>query len=238
MAGDERLFVRRDEDDRVGYVPREHEATHRNTRHQRRLIVRRACKTGQHASVRGTRRYAVHTDSRLGDLERHRLGDAFHGVLAADIDRGPRCTLVPVGRGDVDDAAAALSLHDAHFVLHAQDHAENIRVERRGIAFRSLVRDRANLAFGAGIVHRDIETAKPWDGLVDQSADVILLADVGVDELGLRTERAQLLDERLAGLITPAGNDHLRALLGEGDGGGATDASQSAGDQYDWVTHL
>jgi hypothetical protein len=34
-------------------------------------------------------------------------------------------------------------------VLHAQDHAENIRVERRGIAFRGLVRDRANLAFGA-----------------------------------------------------------------------------------------
>ena len=100
-------------------------------------------------------------------------------------------------------------LHDAHFVLHAQDHAENIGVERRGIAFRGLVRDRANLAFGAGIVHRDIETAKPRDGLVDQSADVILLADVGVDELGLGTERAQLLDELLAGLIAPAGNDHL-----------------------------
>ncbi|MDB5406509.1 MAG: hypothetical protein JWL84_1421, partial [Rhodospirillales bacterium] len=54
-----------------------------------------------------------------------------------------------------------LSFHDAHFVLHAKNHAENIRVERRGIAFRALVRDRANLAFGPGIVHRDIETAKP-----------------------------------------------------------------------------
>ena len=40
-----------------------------------------------------------------------------------------------------------------------------------------------------GVVHRDIETAKPCDGLVDQGADVILLADVGVDELGLGTER-------------------------------------------------
>jgi hypothetical protein len=44
--------------------------------------------------------------SRLGDLERHRLGDAFDGVLTADIDRGPRRTLVPVGRGDVDNATA------------------------------------------------------------------------------------------------------------------------------------
>src|SRR6202022_173251 len=231
-------FVRRDEYDRVGKLLREAEATHRNTRHQSRLVLRRARKTGQHASVRRTRRHAVHTDSRLRDLERHRFGDAFDGVLAADIDRGPCRTLVPVGRGDVDNVTAALSLHDAHFVLHAQDHSENIRVERRGITFRGLVRDRANPAFGAGIVHRDIETAKPCDGLVDQSADVILLADVGVDELGLRTQRAQLLGERLAGLITPTGNDHLRALLGEGDGGGATDAGQGAGDQDYWVAHL
>src|SRR6476620_8488884 len=101
-----------------------------------------ARKTGQHASVRRTRRHGVHADSRLGDLERYRLGDAFDGVLAADIDRGPRRALMPVGRGDVDNIAAALSLHDAHFVLHAQDHAENIGVERRGIAFRCLVRDR------------------------------------------------------------------------------------------------
>ena len=94
-------------------------------------------------------------------------------------------------------------------MLHAQDHAENIRVERRGIAFRGLVRDRANLAFGPSIVHRDIETSKPCDGLVDQSADVILLADVGVDKLGLRTERAQLFNERLAGLIMPTRNNHV-----------------------------
>src|SRR6202521_3818679 len=202
-----------------------------------RLVLRRARKTGQHASVRRTRRHGVHTDSRLGDLERHRLGDAFDGVLAADIDRGPRRTLVPIGRGDVDDAAAALSLHDAHFVLHAQDHAENIGVEGRGIAFRGLVGDRADLAFGAGIIHRDIETDKPCDGLVHQCADVILLADVGVDELGLRAESAQLLGERLAGLITPTGNDHLRAFLGEGDGGGAAYACEGSRDQNDWLVH-
>ena len=82
-----------------------------------------------------------------------------------------------------------------------------------GIAVRGLLCDRANLAFSASIVHSDIETAKPCDGLVDQSADVILLAHIGVNELGLRTERAQLLNERLAGLLTPTGNDHLRALL-------------------------
>src|SRR5580692_10044834 len=109
MAGDERSFVRRDEDDRIGKLLREAEATHRNSRHQRRLVLWRARKPGQHAGVRRTRRHGVHTDSRLGDLERHRLGDAFDGVLAADIDSGPRRTLMPVGRRDIDDATAALA---------------------------------------------------------------------------------------------------------------------------------
>ena len=64
----------------------------------------------------------------------------------------------------------------------------NVGLERRGKAFRGLVRDRTNLAFGGGIVHRDIETAKPCDGLIDQGADIILSANIGVDEFGLRTE--------------------------------------------------
>src|SRR6202051_5013141 len=123
-------------------------------------------------------------------------------------------------------------------MLHAQDHAKNVGLERRGKAFRTLVRDRAARTFGGGVVHGDIETAEPRDGLVDHGADIIFLADVGVDELGLRTERAQFLNERVAGLITPSGNDDLRALLGEGDGGGAPDAGESTRDQDYWVAHI
>lgn len=88
-----------------------------------------------------------------------------------------------------------------------------IGVERRGVAFHGLVRNRANLALGAGVVHRDIDTAKPCDGLVGESTDVIVLADVGVDELGFRAEREQLLNEGLAGLIAPTGDDELCAFL-------------------------
>jgi hypothetical protein len=38
-------------------------------------------------------------------------------------------------------------------------------------------------------------------------------------------------------LITPAGDDHFRALPGEGDGGGAPDAGESTGDQDNLRTH-
>jgi hypothetical protein len=115
-------------------------------------------------------------------------------------------------------------------MLEAQERAKHIRLEHRSEAVWRLLNHRTRLAFRASIVDGDIEAAESRDGLVDHGADVILLTDVGVDELGLRTERAQLLSERLAGLITPTGNDHLRALLGEGDSGGATDASESTGD--------
>jgi hypothetical protein len=66
-----------------------------------------------------------------------------------------------------------------------------------------------------------------------QSANVIFLADVGVDELGLGTERAQLLNERVAGLITPPGSDHPRALLGKGDRSRAAYDGRASRDQHD-----
>jgi hypothetical protein len=87
-------------------------------------------------------------------------------------------------------------------------------------------------------LHARVKVADAKPGLIDQGSDVILLADVGVDELGFRAESAQLLNERLAGLITPTGNDDLGALLGEGDGSGAPDAGQGASDQHDWAAHL
>ena len=55
----------------------------------------------------------------------------------------------------------------------------------------------------------------------DHIVDVILLANVGVDEFGLGTKRPQLLDEFLADFIATAGNDYLGAFLGEGNGRGA-----------------
>jgi hypothetical protein len=105
-------------------------------------------------------------------------------------------------------------------------------------AFRGLVRDRARLALTAGIVHRDVETAKARDGAVDQSADLILLADVAGDELGFGTEGAQLLGERLADLITPPGDNHFCALLGKGDRGRAPDAAQCPCNQNNLSVHV
>src|ERR1700691_1680021 len=233
VTRDEFGFVRSHEHYAIGDFLREAESAHRNLRRERCLVLHRAGKAGEHAGVRGTWRYGVHANSRFGELECHRLRDAFDGMLGAYVDRSEGRTLVTVRRGDIDDAAAPLSLHGAYFVLHAQNHPQDIGLERRGKTLRGLVRDRADLSLGSRIVHGDVETAKPRHGLVDHVAHVILLANVGVDELRFRAKRAQLLHERLAGLIASTGHNHLRALLGESDRGGATDTCKASCDQND-----
>ena len=48
---------------------------------------------------------------------------------------------------------------------------------------------------------------------VDQGADVVLVADVGADELGLGAGGAQFGDERRAGVVVTAGDDELARPL-------------------------
>jgi len=76
----------------------------------------------------------------------------------------------------------------------------------------------ADLAFGTSVVHRDIETAEPCD-VLRRGCGRHLLPDIGLDELRLRTERVQFSTGARPALVTPTGNDDLRALLGKGEGG-------------------
>src|SRR6267143_1303876 len=63
------------------------------------------------------------------------------------------------------------------------------------------------------------------------------VSNVCIDELGLGTIGTQLVDERLARFITPAGDNYFRALFGEGDGGGAPDTGQCSGNQNNLGAH-
>src|ERR1700722_588928 len=107
-------------------------------------------------------------------------------MFAGGVDRRSRAALMSKGRGDVDNAAGALRHHAAQFMLPAEDRAQHIGVESRGMAFRGLLGGRAGLALGAGGVDRDIKAAEALHGLVDQSANVILMTDVRANEMGFR----------------------------------------------------
>lgn len=127
--------------------------------------------------------------------------------------------------------------HCAQLVFHAQQRAEHIGVEGRGVALRRLIDDRAGLAFRAGVVDGDIEAAEAGDGLVHQSADLGVVAHVGFDEERLRTQRMEFGFERLALRHAASGNDQAGMGACECQGGGTADAGEGAGDEDNGLVH-
>ena len=155
-------------------------------------------------------------------------------MFARGVDRRARATFVTERRGDVDDAAAALRLHHAQLVLHAQNRAEDVGVEGRGIALGGLVGGGSGLAFGAGGVDRDVEAAKADDRLVDEVADIVVMTNVGADKLGLRAGCAQLGDQFGTGIVVAPRDYETRTPLGISEGGGAGDQLVDAVDD-EWM---
>ena len=105
-----------------------------------------------------------------------------------------------------------LRQHHAQLMLHAQQRAEHVGVEGGGIAFGGLLRHRAGLAFGAGVVDGHVQATKARNGPIDQVAHLVLVAHVGRHELGFSAERAQFgLTSFLAGFLVATGNDECGA---------------------------
>ena len=141
-------------------------------------------------------------------------------VLAGGIDGGVGGTGVTVGRRNIDDGAAALSAHHPQLVLHAEERAEHIGIECRGVAVGGLLRHRAGLAFGPGAVDGRIQATEAREGLIGAAAYIVLAAHVGADELRFAAELAQLSGQRLADVLMTAGNNDRVAFPRKGEGRG------------------
>jgi hypothetical protein len=100
------------------------------------------------------------------------------------------------------------------------------------------VLDDAELAFDAGVVHGNVETAESRDRFVDEVADVVLLLDVGPNELCLGAKRSQLRDKVLPRVVVAARHDHIGAFAGECHSSGAPNAGEGAGNENNLLSHL
>src|ERR1700676_3263176 len=158
-------------------------------------------------------------------------------MFAGGIDRSPSRAGVPICGGYVHDATVFLWQHHAKFVLHAQQRAEDVGIERCRVAVRSLLRYRAGHAFRTGSVYSDIQTAKSFHGLIDQVTYVFFAAHIGADELRFRTCLTELTDELLAFFVAPTGNNNLSTLLGKSEGRRPSDACQSSRNQNNLGIH-
>src|SRR5580692_11084899 len=123
-------------------------------------------------------------------------------------------------------------------MLHAEQRAEHIGIERRGVAVGGLFRHPAGLAFGAGAVDGRIQTTETRDGLIDQAAHIVLAAHVGADELRFAAELAQLSSQRLADVLMTAGNDDAVAFPRKSKGRRTPNSSQRAGNQDNGGAHI
>ena len=112
-------------------------------------------------------------------------------------------------------------------MLHAEQRAEHIGIERRGVAVGGLLRHPAGLAFGAGAVDRRIETTEARDGLIDQAAHIVFAAHIGTDEFRFAAEAAKLSGQRLAAVVMAAGNDDAVAFPRKRKGRCTSDPSQA-----------
>ena len=81
------------------------------------------------------------------------------------------------------------------------------------------------------------EPAEALDGLLDERAQLGLVAHVGADVGGAHAQALQLGGERLALGVAAAADDDAGAFVGEGEGGGTADAGEGAGDENDGCGH-
>src|SRR4029077_379960 len=91
------------------------------------------------------------------------------------------------------------------------------------------------LSFCAGRVDGRVQTAEAGHCLIDQIADFVVITDVRLDEGGFGAEAAELGFEGFVFRVPAAGD--ARALLGEGDSGGSTDAGQAPSNQDNRRVH-
>ena len=79
-------------------------------------------------------------------------------------------------------------------MLHAQQHAQHISVEGGRVALRGLLGYETARPFGPGVVDGNIQATEARDGLIDQVANVLVVAYVATPIFGLSADLAEVSD--------------------------------------------
>src|ERR1700674_4108207 len=123
-------------------------------------------------------------------------------------------------------------------MFHAQECAENVGIESGRVALSGLLRHRARLAWGSGVVYSHIQATEARHGLIDQVSYVVLVAYIGIHVFGLRIESAKLSHQISAGFVASTRDTDARTLFREGQGGGSSNAREGSSDQNNGGIHI
>src|ERR1700730_13120298 len=122
-------------------------------------------------------------------------------------------------------------------MLHAQKCAKNVGIEGGRVALGGLLRNGTGLAFGSGGVYSHIQATEARDGLIDEAAHIIFMADVSAPILCLGAHLAKFSDQFLAGFVASARDNDARTVFRESQGGGSSNTCEGAGDQNNGGIH-
>src|SRR5690349_7771950 len=177
-----RRIWRSDKGDHVSDLLRCCETFHGHGGDERRFIficIGEAC---EHTCICCAYSDCIYSDSSPCDFQRGGFCQALHRMFAGYVNGCSGGTDPSICRRDIDDAPASLWQHHPQFVLHAEQRAQDVCVEGRGVSLCSLFRHRAGCAFGSSAIDSSIQATKARDSLVDECPDIIVVSNVGFYE--------------------------------------------------------
>src|SRR5205085_3631483 len=246
-AVDEMRKRRREIGDKVRALVDLGDATERN-RARRELVrlLERELHVARHRSYEARptlgahrpRVYRAHADAVLAILRRERLGQVLAGGVASTGHDLPVGLLHAVVADQVDDAAAALLLHDRQHVLQAAHIAHELELQA---LLPVLLRQRLDHAAGrrAGVVHENVDAPELPVGALDEVLRLGFLREVGRDGEHLAAARAPELVRRFIEHVLAARADRdIAAFAHEGERDALADAFAAAGDAGELALQL
>ena len=199
-----------------------------------RLVLARPCRADLdrvlEAVVDGPGMDAVHADALRRALLRRRPHETDERVLGRGVAEDP-------GGGRqahdarVDDDRAGPVAHGRHRVLADEEGALDVDGHHLVEDVLRVLRDRRVAAEDAGVREGDVQPAEALHRELHRAGDGGRVGDVA-DRPG-RDVRAQVGHDALHAVGVDVGHHDLRALGGEGPGGGAADAPAATGDERD-----
>ena len=182
-----------------------------------------------HAGFDQARADGVHAHARPVEVVGRRLGQVDHPGLGGRIGHAAGARADAGHRGGHDDGALAPRNHDPAGVLHRQEGSDQVDPQDLGPMVGVLLLARRGAARDAGVGPDGVQGAVLGDGPVHQPGHEGLLAGVP-DQGDPGPAGLAHLPGGFFGGVELVGDDQLRALCGEQQGGGAANAGASARD--------